>query len=134
MHVLVEEDGEILSHGSVVPRLLRTGGRDLATGYVEAVATWPARQGRGHGTTVMREVTAHVDRTFALGALCTSVPGFYERLGWTRWTGLTSVRTGDGERATPEEDGGVLVRRTPSSPDLDVAAPLSCEWRPGDAW
>jgi aminoglycoside 2'-N-acetyltransferase I len=39
-----------------------------------------------------------------------------------------------GERRTPDEDGGVLVRLTPSSPDLDPAAPLSCDWRPGDVW
>jgi aminoglycoside 2'-N-acetyltransferase I len=134
VHVLVEDGGEILAHGSVVPRTLRTGEIDVATGYVEAVATWPAHRRRGHGTSVMREVTALVDGAFALGALCTSVPGFYERLGWTRWTGPTSVRVDGGERPTPEEDGGVLIRMTRSSPPLDPSAPISCDWRPGDVW
>jgi aminoglycoside 2'-N-acetyltransferase I len=134
VHVLVEDGGEILSHGSVVPRTLRTGGRDVTTGYVEAVATWPARQRHGHGTAVMRNVTAYIDDTFAFGALCTSVPAFYERLGWTPWTGPTSVREDGGERPTPEEDGAVLVRVTPSSPKLDPSAPISCDWRPGDVW
>jgi aminoglycoside 2'-N-acetyltransferase I len=83
---------------------------------------------------VMREVNDHVDRSFALGALSTGVPAFYGRLGWIPWTGPTSVRVDGGERRTPDEDGGVLVRLTPSSPDLDPAAPLSCDWRPGDVW
>ena len=39
-----------------------------------------------------------------------------------------------GDERTPEEDGFVLVRLTPTSPDLDLSAPISCEWRPGDVW
>ena len=39
--------------------------RDVTTGYVEAVATWPAHQRRGHGTAVMRAVTDYIDDTFA---------------------------------------------------------------------
>ena len=36
---------------------------------------------------------------------------------------------------TPEEDGLVMVRRTPTTPsDLDLDAPISCDWRPGDVW
>jgi len=44
------------------------------------------------------------------------------------------VRTRDGLVRTPEEDGFILVLRTPSSPDIDLTAPISCEWRPGDVW
>jgi aminoglycoside 2'-N-acetyltransferase I len=41
----------------------------------------------------------------------------------------------DGDvRPTPEEDGAVLVRFTPSSPPLDVSGPISCDWRRGDVW
>jgi len=36
--------------------------------------------------------------------------------------------------ATREEDGYVMILRTPSSPRLDPEAPISCEWRPGDVW
>jgi aminoglycoside 2'-N-acetyltransferase I len=35
---------------------------------------------------------------------------------------------------TPEEDGGILILRTPMTPPLDLTAALSCEWRPGDVW
>jgi aminoglycoside 2'-N-acetyltransferase I len=82
----------------------------------------------------MRALTAIVDEGFALGGLCTGLPAFYERLGWMRWTGPTSVRTEAGERPTPGEDGLVMVRLTPASPGLDPSAPISCDWRPGDVW
>jgi aminoglycoside 2'-N-acetyltransferase I len=134
MHVLVEDGEELLAHGSVVPRTLRAGGIDVATGYVEALATRPAHQRRGYGTAVMRAVTAYVDQTFALGALCTGVPAFYERLGWRLWLGPTSVIVDGAARPTPDEDGTVLVRLTPSSPALDLSQPISCDWRRGDVW
>jgi aminoglycoside 2'-N-acetyltransferase I len=134
IHFLVEEDGEIRAHASVVGRELHAGEHRLAAGYVEAVATWPAHKRRGYGTAVMREVGAHIDRTFPLGALDTGRPGFYERLGWVVWEGPTFVRTETGLIRTAEDDGAVLVRLTPTSPDLDLSAPISCDWRPGDVW
>ena len=44
------------------------------------------------------------------------------------------MRTDDGDRRTPEEEGDILVLETPAWPGLDVTAPLSCDWRPGDVW
>jgi aminoglycoside 2'-N-acetyltransferase I len=134
MHFLLEEDGEIRAHASVVERELHAGEHRLAAGYVEAVATWPAHQRRGFGTAVMREVGAHIDRKYPLGALDTGRSEFYERLGWVVWIGSTFVRTETGLVRTPEEDGAVLVRLTQTSPELDLSAPISCDWRPGDVW
>jgi aminoglycoside 2'-N-acetyltransferase I len=134
VHAVCEDGDEIVAHGSVVPRTLRADGVELPTGYVEAVATLPDRRGRGHGSAVMRSLTAHVDATYPLGALSTGVPPFYERLGWTRWTGPTSVLVDGEARPTPEEDGAILVRFTPTSPRLDPSGPLSCDPRPGDVW
>jgi aminoglycoside 2'-N-acetyltransferase I len=133
IHFLLEEERSILAHASVVERELHAGDRPLVTGYVEAVATWPALQGRGHGSALMREVGEHIDRTFELGALG-GEPSFYERLGWVRWRGQLFVRTDDGPVRTPEEEGSVLVRVTPATPDLDLEGPLTCDWRPGDVW
>ncbi len=82
----------------------------------------------------MREVGEHIDRTFPLGALATGSLAFYERLGWVAWKGPTLVRTGSGLVRTEEEDGHVLVRLTPGSPELDLSAPISCDWRSGDVW
>ena len=134
VHFIAEEDEIIVSHASVVKRELHAGGYELATGYVEAVATRPSHQRGGYGTAVMREAGEYIDRTFQLGALDTGRHAFYERLGWVRWRGPTAVRTEQGLVRTPEEDGNVLVRLTPLSPRLDLSAPISCEWRPGDVW
>jgi aminoglycoside 2'-N-acetyltransferase I len=134
VHFLAEEGREILSHASVVERAIEADGHPLATGYVEAVATLPAHQRRGLGSAVMRAVGEHIDRGFELGALDTGVAPFYERLGWIRWEGPTYVRTESGPVRTPDDDGAVMVRPTPRTPELDLAGPISCEWRPGDVW
>jgi aminoglycoside 2'-N-acetyltransferase I len=134
VHFVAEEDDEIVAHASVIERELHVGDVRLSTGYVEAVATSPPHQRRGYGSAVMREVGAYIDRTFPLGALDTGIPSFYERLGWVVWKGPTYVRAGTTLVRTAEDDGNVLVRITPSSPDLDLNAPISCEWRPGDVW
>jgi aminoglycoside 2'-N-acetyltransferase I len=134
VHFLLEDDGAILAHASIVPRTLETAGHSLATGYVEAVATRPERQGEGLGTQVMRAATEHVRESYELGALSTHRLDFYRRLGWIDWSGPTAVRTDVGTVRTPDEDGAVLVLLTPSSPDLDPAGALSCDWRPGDVW
>src|SRR6476660_836614 len=134
VHFVLDDDGSIVSHASVVERELHVAGRPFRTGYVEAVATRPDRQGEGFGTTVMRDATAYVRETFELGALGTGAQGFYERLGWTTWAGPSSVRTKNGTRRTPDEDGYIVVLLSPASGDGDRAAGISCEWRPGDVW
>lgn len=87
-HFVLDEDGEILSHASVVERVLEIGGRPLRTGYVEAVATDPGAQGRGHGSAVMAAATEHIRAMFELGVLGTGRHAFYERLGWGDLAGL----------------------------------------------
>lgn len=133
-HLLVQRGDEVLSHASVVPRTLEIDGRPVRTGYVEAVATAPPFQGRGLGTGVMRVMTEHIRATFELGALGTGRHRFYERLGWETWRGPAFVRAPDGVRRTPEEEGFILVLRTPASPPFEGTEPLSCDWRAGDVW
>jgi aminoglycoside 2'-N-acetyltransferase I len=134
LHFVLDLDGEIVAHASVVERELHVDGRPLRTGYVEAVATAPDRQGRGLGSIVMQDATAYIRERFELGALGTGRHSFYGRLGWLRWKGPSGVRTRGGIRPTPDDDGDILVLPTPSFPELDLAAPISCEWRPGDVW
>ena len=134
LHLIAELDGAIAAHASVVERELRVDGRPFRTGYVEAVATVPALQGRGIGTAVMRATNDHIRSEYALGALGTGEHGFYQRLDWRTWLGPLFVRLPDGDRRTPDEDGGILVMQTPSTGPLDLSARLSCDWREGDVW
>jgi aminoglycoside 2'-N-acetyltransferase I len=135
VHVVLEVNGIVLAHASVVPRELHLGGQPLRSGYVEAVAVAPERQRQGFGTLVMAEVADVVRNGYELGALATGTPEFYERLGWQRWLGPTSVRTSAGNLRTPEDDGWILVRETPATPiPLDLRASISCDWRVGDVW
>jgi aminoglycoside 2'-N-acetyltransferase I len=134
VHVLVEDGREILSHGSLIERRLEIGGMPVRSGYVEAVATWPDHQHRGYGTLVMREIGDLIRADYGVGALSTATPAFYERLGWELWRGPTGVRTPRGVEQTPDDDGGIMILHTPTSPPLDLSAPIVCEWREGDVW
>ncbi len=134
-HFLLEIDGAIVSHASVVERVLESGGRELRTGYVEAVATKLEHRRRGHATQIMLAVGACIADRYELGALGTGLFHFYERLGWERWRGPTGVRTSTGVVRTPDEDGFIMVVRTPTTPaDLDLDAAITCDWRSGDVW
>jgi aminoglycoside 2'-N-acetyltransferase I len=134
LHFVAEDERGILAHASVVPRELHVEGRPLRTGYVEAMATRPELQGRGIGTDVLRAVNDHILDAYELGALDTGSDWFYRRLGWLRWRGPTFVRTAEGLLRTEDEDGNIMVLATPVSGPLDVEAPISCDWRPGDVW
>lgn len=133
-HFLVEHEGEIVAHAAVVAGTIEIGGRPLRTGYVEAVATARDRQGRGYGTLAMQSAGDHIRRGYEIGVLGTGSHGFYERLDWTTWRGPSFVRTGGGLVATPDDDGYIMVLRTPATPPLEALDPMVCEWRPGDVW
>ncbi len=84
---------------------------------------------------VVRAAAAYLRPRFEIGALSTSVPAFYERLGWEAWLGPTWVRTTSGElERTEDDDGGIFILRTASTPPLALTAPLVCDWRSGDVW
>jgi aminoglycoside 2'-N-acetyltransferase I len=133
-HWIAQVDGRIVSHASVVERPIEVDGRRLRTGYLEAVATLPDFENRGIGSLVVGGATEHIRAAYDFGALSTGRPTFYERLGWERWHGPTFVRTESGLERTEEDDDGILVLRTPTTPPIDSAAPISCDWRSGDVW
>jgi aminoglycoside 2'-N-acetyltransferase I len=134
-HWLLELDGRVIAHASVVERRLEIDRRSFRAGYVEAVAVEPALQHRGLGSRVMAGATRHIRDACELGALGTGEQPFYERLGWERWAGRSEVIERDGtRRPTPEEDEGLMVLRTGPSAGIPLTGMLSCEWRPGDVW
>jgi aminoglycoside 2'-N-acetyltransferase I len=40
----------------------------------------------------------------------------------------------EGRERTAEEDGSILVLRTPATGVLDPTSPITCDWRSGDVW
>ena len=133
VHVIAADDG-IVSHAAVVPRVLEAAGQTLRTGYVEGVATAAPFRGRGHASAVMREAARIVREKYELGALATGIPDFYNGLGWEVWAGPTFASSSQGRIRTPDEDGAVMILRTPSTQDIDPSGPLTCDWRSGDVW
>ena len=131
--LLREADGALITHAAVVGRTLEVAGASLATGYVEAVATRPELQGQGHGSAVMTVVNTFLQERYELGALSGDA-AFYGRLGWILWRGPTWYRRGARRVRTPEEDGGVLVLPTRSTPPLDFDGDIVADWREGDVW
>ncbi len=136
VHVMATDgpDGALVGHAAVVERTLQAGMRQLRTGYVEAVATAPARQRQGIGRLVMTGVRRILEERYEMGALATGVHAFYRRLGWEDWLGPTAVREGAGLRYTPEEDGFVMVMRFGRSEGLALDMTLSVTPRSGDDW
>ena len=139
VHVLAlddrgDGDRSVVGHAAVVGRVLVAGERALRAGYVEAVATAPARQGRGVGSTVMARAGELVRGAAEVGALATGRHGFYARLGWERWRGPTSVARPAGREPTPDDDDAVMVLRFGPSAGLALDLPLTCDDRPGDPW
>ena len=131
MHALVVTGDEVLAHGSVVMRRVLVAGRSWRCGYVEAVATAPTRRGKGHASMVMAALEG-LAPAYDLMALSTSPAGqsFYGSRGWQPWRGPSSVMTPHGTEPTPDEDGAILVL----AHDLDLDAPITCDWRDGDVW
>lgn len=134
LHLLGRVEGVLVSHAMIVERSVQIEGHPtLRTGYVELVATHPSVQGRGYGTQIMRALVPAL-HPFDLGALSPSMPDFYARLGWEPWRGALLVRM-DGELVPAPSDEEIMVMRLPRTPhELDLAAPLSIEWRPGEIW
>lgn len=137
VHVIAEDEtGRIVAHAAIMDRLLYPGDALLRAGYVEAVAVLPTFQRQGHGTEVMEVIDRMIDEGYELGALGTGSHAFYTRLGWVIWQGPTWIRERDGGLLrSPDEDGGIMVRRTPATPvDLDLSGPIAVDWRPGEVW
>lgn len=132
-HVLAYHNGALVGHALWITRFLQAGSPPLLrTAYVEAVATDPTWRKRGFAAAVMRRIAAEV-RDFDLAALSPFDVGYYTKLGWELWRGPLAIRTPNGLEPTPEDET-VMILRLPKTPPLDLAGPLSAEWREGELW
>lgn len=133
-HVWITESDIVISHGSLVERIIACSGESLRVGYVEAVATAAQYRRRGHATSIMTRIGELIRERYPLGALSTGTHAFYEGLGWERWRGPTFV-SGEGRRErTPDDDSGIMILRTVRSPELDPRGDIICDQRSGDVW
>jgi aminoglycoside 2'-N-acetyltransferase I len=131
-HVIGWQGPAIISHSMWVTRWLQPGNQPpLRTAYVEMVATEPQFQRRGYATVVMRQLAKAI-QDLDMGGLCPAEPMLYTKLGWVFWQGPLFIRTQGGLLATPEEQ--IMILRLPKTPHLDLALPLSAEWREGELW
>jgi aminoglycoside 2'-N-acetyltransferase I len=133
VHVLGWLDSRLVSHALWIERSLQASdGPLMHTAYVEAVATHPEFRNRGFAAAVMQRVADEI-HAYDLGSLSPFSVAYYARLGWERWRGPLYVRTDQGLERSPDEET-VMILRLPKTPRLDLAAPLSVEWRAGEIW
>ena len=128
-HFLAFEGEQLVSHALVTTRWLQPGGHPLLkTAYIDAVATLPIAQRRGHGSALMRYLAKRIDGEYTIGCLETDRVEFYERLGWAVWRGPLAGRSKQGLIPTPEQKGIMVLRlsRTPLL-DLDSALTIECQ-------
>ncbi len=132
VHVLGWIGSELVSHAMWVERWLQVGNEaPRRTAYIEAVATHPVHQKQGYASDILRHVASAIG-DFELAALSPSDASFYARLGWELWRGPLAIRTEQGLEATPDEE--VMILRLPKTGAINLAAPLSAEWRAGEVW
>jgi aminoglycoside 2'-N-acetyltransferase I len=132
-HILGTVGGTLVSHALWVTRRLQVETQSLLrTAYVELVATDPAWQRRGFATAVMNRVAEDI-RDYDIGALSPFSVDYYARLGWERWQGPLFIRKDDDLLPTPDDED-VMILRLPRTPELDLHATLSVEWREGEVW
>lgn len=124
VHLLGFENGGLVTHALWVPCSVEAGtGTPMRAACVEALATRPARQGRGLGSAATRRLVEEIATAgFDLAVLWASNIGWYTRLGWERWRGPVSQRRDGIIEPLPDDD--VMIHRLPRTPALDPAAPL----------
>src|SRR5262249_24932049 len=94
IHVLAYREQELVGHAVVTTRWLQPEGLPvLRCAYVDAVATLPAYQGQGIGSSVMRHL-ATVIPDFEIACLETERASFYAQLAWEVWRGPLAGRRG----------------------------------------
>jgi aminoglycoside 2'-N-acetyltransferase I len=134
LHFLAFQDEQLVSHAMVTTRWLQPEGQPLLkTAYVDAVATLPAFQGRGHGSAVMSELAITIDGKYEIACLETERAGFYERLGWQTWRGPLAGRSEHGLIPTPGQQG-IMILRLSNTPALNLDSALTIECQEVRIW
>jgi aminoglycoside 2'-N-acetyltransferase I len=132
IHVLGKLDGELVSHALWITRYLQIRDQSvLRTAYIEGVATDGAHRRKGYASALMERVAKEISE-YDIGCLCPADTTLYSRLGWEYWQGTLYARKGGKLIEFPVDCAMIL--RTPNTPDLDISAALSIEWREKEVW
>ncbi len=133
VHALAFDGEALVGHASLVQRRLLLDGQVLRAGYVEAVGVREDRRRCGIAGSLLTPLERLL-RGYDLGALRGSGENaaLYTGRGWVVWEGPMYVLSPSGILRTAEDDRGVYV--FPGSVDLDLTAPLTCDWRDGHVW
>ena len=127
LHVLAYRGKQLVGHAVVTTRWLQPDTLPLLkTAYVDAVATDPAYQGRGIGSSVMRHL-ASVIQGYELACLETERVSFYAQLGWEEWHGPLAGRNGTELMPTPDQKG-IMILRLARTPSLNLDGSLIVEY------
>jgi aminoglycoside 2'-N-acetyltransferase I len=133
-HWLAYYGEQLVSHAMVTTRWLQPEGQPLLrTAYVDAVATLPAHQGHGYGSSVMRQLANDIEDEYLIACLETERAPFFERLGWENWRGSLAGRSEQGLIPTPLQ-AGIMVLRLARTPALSLDSGLSIECQSGRIW
>lgn len=133
-HFLAFQGEQLVSHAMVTTRWLQPEGHPiLKTAYIDAVATLPSAQGRGHGSTLMRHLARKIAGEYVIACLETDRMEFYERLGWETWRGPLAGRSEQGLIPTPEQKG-IMVLRFSQTPALRLESTLTIECQDERIW
>jgi len=126
-------DGEIVTHGAVVPREIHINGQARSVGYVEGVAVSRRFQGRGFGSKLLSTISETCAIQHELSMLSTDEFKFYDRFGWRRFEGKSGVIIKGAVTLTPDEDDGLMYLIGDSGLSEEIRTAY-CDWREGDYW
>ena len=133
-HFLAFQGEQLVSHAMVTTRWLQPERHlSLKTAYIDAVATLPTAQGRGHASTLMRHLARRIDGEYVIGCLETDRIEFYERLGWEVWRGPLAGRSEQDLIPTPDQKG-IMVLRLSQTPALNLDSMLTIECQDARIW
>ena len=126
-HIMGYYGSSLVSHALWYTRWMQTGSSPLLkTAFVDVVATGEEYRKQGFASSVLARFAESVT-DYDIAALTTASTGFYERLGWQVWSGPVYFEKTEKQIAQPNDS--LMVLSLPNTPDLDLDAPLTVEWR-----
>ena len=97
LSLVAEEDGRIVGHIMFSEAVIRTGSGEVAALALGPVAVAPGRQGRGIGSTLIREGLGRCKEMVHRIVVLLGHPGYYPRFGFSAHlaANLSSVYSGE---------------------------------------